>query len=63
MAKPKLMIIVGSVREGRVGLPIGEWVNQVALADGRFDIDFADLKEIALPLIPDSPMVVPETSR
>ena len=51
MAKPKLMIIVGSVREGRVGLPIAEWVNQVALADGRFDIDFADLKEIALPLM------------
>lgn len=35
VAKPKLMIIVGSVREGRVGLPIAEWVKQVALACRR----------------------------
>lgn len=51
MAKPKLMIIVGSVREGRVGLPIAEWVHEAATADGRFEVDFADLKEIALPLM------------
>jgi NAD(P)H-dependent FMN reductase len=47
----KLMIIVGSVREGRVGLPIAEWVRHAAEADGRFEVDFADLKEIALPLM------------
>lgn len=45
------MIIVGSVREGRVGLPIAEWVRNTATADGQFEIDFADLKEIALPLM------------
>lgn len=45
------MIIVGSVRPGRVGLPIAEWARQQAEATGRFEIDFADLAEIALPLM------------
>lgn len=44
-----LMIILGSVREGRVGLPIAEWVRRTAEADGRFDVDFVDLAELALP--------------
>lgn len=48
---PKLMIIVGSVREGRIGLPIAEWVRDAAEADDRFEVDFADLKQIALPLM------------
>ncbi|MFT3889353.1 MAG: NADPH-dependent FMN reductase [Arachnia sp.] len=48
---PKLMIVVGSVRDGRIGLPIAEWVRKAAVADGRFDVDFADLAEIALPFM------------
>ncbi len=48
---PKLMILLGSVREGRIGLPIAEWVRRTAEADGRFDVDFADLAEIALPFM------------
>ena len=48
----KLMIVVGSVRPGRVGLPVAEWVRSRAEADGRFDeIDFADLAEINLPFM------------
>ncbi len=47
----RLMIVVGSVRDGRIGLPIAEWVRGVAERDGRFDIDWADLKEVALPLM------------
>lgn len=45
------MIVVGSVREGRVGLSIAEWVRAAAGDDAQFEIDFADLKEIALPLM------------
>jgi len=48
---PKLMILLGSVREGRIGLPIAEWVRRTVDADGRFDVDFADLAEIALPFM------------
>lgn len=48
---PKLMIIVGSVREGRIAAPIAEWVRETAAADGRFEIEFVDLKELALPFM------------
>jgi len=48
---PKLMIILASVREGRVGLPIAEWVNRRAVADGRFEVDYVDLAELRLPLM------------
>jgi NAD(P)H-dependent FMN reductase len=48
---PKLMIVVASVREGRIGLPIAEWVRGEVEKHGGFEIDWADLKEIALPLM------------
>lgn len=51
----KLMIVVGSVRPGRVGLPVAQWVNSVADADERFEIDFVDLAELALPFM-DEPL-------
>lgn len=47
----RLMIIVGSVRPGRIGLPIARWVEEQAEQHGGFDIDFADLAEIALPFM------------
>ncbi len=47
----KLMIVLASVREGRVGLPIAEWVNKAVVADGRFEVDYVDLVELALPLM------------
>lgn len=60
---PRVMIIVGSVREGRRGLPIGEWVRREVEQDGRFEIDWADLKEIDLPLMtePNHPRAVQYT--
>lgn len=48
---PRVMIVVASVRDGRSGLAIGEWVREVVTNDGRFEIDWADLKEIDLPLM------------
>ncbi|KAA9107998.1 NADPH-dependent FMN reductase [Microbacterium rhizomatis] len=47
----RLMILVGSVRPGRIGLPIAEWVKDEVQRDGRFEIDFADLAEINLPFM------------
>lgn len=43
------MIVVGSVRPGRIGLPIARWVESVA-AEG-WQIDFVDLAELALPFM------------
>ncbi len=47
----KIMIIVGSARPDRVGLPIARWAEGVANAHGGFEIDFADLGEIKLPFM------------
>jgi len=46
-----LMIVVASVRPGRAGLPVAEWVRTAAEAAGDFDIDFVDLAELALPFM------------
>lgn len=48
---PKLMIVVGSVRQGRIAEPIAQWARRTAEADGRFDVDLADLREIDLPMM------------
>jgi len=47
----KLMIIVGSMRPGRVGLPIAQWVAQRARHRPELDVDFVDLLELDLPLL------------
>lgn len=47
----KLLIIVGSVRPGRIGIAIAEWARDLAAADGRFDVDFADLAALNLPFM------------
>jgi NAD(P)H-dependent FMN reductase len=49
--KPKLLIILASTRPGRVGLPVATWFTDVAIADGRFEVELADLAELALPLL------------
>jgi NAD(P)H-dependent FMN reductase len=51
MAKPVLQILVASTRPGRVGLPVAEWFRDRAEAEGSFEVDFADLAAIDLPLM------------
>lgn len=46
-----LMIIVGSVRPGRAGLPVAEWVRSVVVEHQHFEVDFVDLKDLALPFM------------
>jgi NAD(P)H-dependent FMN reductase len=55
----RLMIIVGSVRPGRIGLPIANWVKERAEARGGFEMDFVDLAELNLPFMdePNHPML------
>jgi NAD(P)H-dependent FMN reductase len=47
---PKLLIVISSVREGRIGGTIAEWFAERATEHGGWELDVADLKEIALPL-------------
>jgi NAD(P)H-dependent FMN reductase len=48
---PVLLVVVGSTRPGRVGLPVARWFEQVARDHGGFDVEVADLAEIDLPLM------------
>ena len=48
--RSKLVIIVGSVREGRFGPVVASWVAEQARVRGGFEIDVVDLAEVELPL-------------
>src|ERR1700722_9571515 len=48
---PRLQIIIASTRPGRVGLPVGLWFEGRALAHQAFDVEVADLAELALPFM------------
>jgi NAD(P)H-dependent FMN reductase len=49
---PKLEIIVASTRPSRIGLSIGEWIEEVAVAHGGFaEIELVDLAEVNLPFM------------
>lgn len=43
------MIIWGSSRQGRKGGLVTDWVKNQVGADGRFEVDFVDLRTLSLP--------------
>ena len=48
----KLEIIVASTRPGRVGLPLGQWVESEARTHGGFaEVELVDLAEVNLPFM------------
>jgi NAD(P)H-dependent FMN reductase len=49
--RPALMIVIASTRPGRIGLPVGEWIESRARAHGGFEVDVADLAAIDLPFM------------
>ncbi|MER6418566.1 NAD(P)H-dependent oxidoreductase [Streptomyces sp. NPDC001137] len=49
-SRHKLVIIVGSVRDGRFGPVVASWVAGQAGAHGGFDVEVVDLAEIDIPL-------------
>lgn len=49
--RPRLLVIIASVRDGRVGGTIGDWFTGVAEEHSAFDVRVADLKEVGLPLM------------
>ncbi|MFF3910073.1 NADPH-dependent FMN reductase [Streptomyces sp. NPDC001848] len=46
----KLVIIVGSVREGRFGPVVASWVADQARDHGGFDVEVVDLADVEVPL-------------
>ena len=47
----RVMVIAGSVRPGRVALPIARWVSAELEAMEDVEVDLVDLGELALPLM------------
>jgi NAD(P)H-dependent FMN reductase len=47
----RIMVVIGSVRPGRLGLPIAEWVVEDLSRRDGIEVDLADLAEIDLPLM------------
>lgn len=50
-ALPRLLVIVGSTRPGRVGRSVADWLVALAGRHGGFEVDLADLKELDLPMM------------
>ncbi len=58
MPTPRLLVVVGSTRPGRAGLAVGRWFRDVAEARGDFEVELADLAEVALPLLDEARQAV-----
>jgi NAD(P)H-dependent FMN reductase len=50
VAKPVLLVIIGSTRPGRVGPAVADWIIDRARARGDFEVRVADLAEQNLPM-------------
>jgi NAD(P)H-dependent FMN reductase len=50
MSKPKLAIVIGSIRRNRFAAHAAEWIEQVATESGLFDVEVVDLKNYPLPI-------------
>lgn len=48
---PRVLLLIASVRTGRVGGAVGSWVEDRLVADGGFEVDLVDLAELRLPLM------------
>ena len=46
----RLGVVITSVREGRVGLPLAEWCIERGRQHARFDVALIDLKDLDLPV-------------
>lgn len=45
----KLMVINGSVREGRVSEKVQAWISEILQGEADLEVDVVDLKEVVLP--------------
>lgn len=50
MSKPRLAIVIGSIRLNRFANHAAQWIAPIARARGDFDVEVVDLKDFPLPL-------------
>jgi NAD(P)H-dependent FMN reductase len=49
MSKPKLAIVIGSIRPNRFAAHAAEWIEHVTTESGMFDVEVVDLKSYPMP--------------
>ena len=50
MSKPKLAIVIGSIRPNRFAAHAAEWIERAAKEAGLFDVQVVDLKDYPMPM-------------
>jgi NAD(P)H-dependent FMN reductase len=50
MARPRLAVIIGSIRPNRFADHPAQWIGEIARQRGDFDIELVDLKDYPMPL-------------
>jgi NAD(P)H-dependent FMN reductase len=48
---PRLLVVLASTRPVRAGAPVADWFASRGRAHGGFDVELADLRELALPVL------------
>lgn len=54
MEKPKIKVILASIREGRAGAKVAEWLMAIANKNDRADFELLDLRDYPLPMFADA---------
>ena len=64
MSKPKLAVVIGSVRPNRFADHPAQWITEIARQRGDFEVELIDLKDYPLPLFEEkaSPAYAPSDS-
>src|SRR6266849_9825480 len=61
MGKPKLAIVIGSIRPNRFGGHAAQWIEEIARRGTDFEVELIDLKDYPMPLFAEeaSPLYAP----
>jgi hypothetical protein len=61
MSKPKLAIVIGSIRANRFGGHAAQWIEEIARRRTDFEVELIDLKDYPMPLFAEeaSPLYAP----
>src|SRR5258708_20644743 len=61
MSKPKLGIVIGSIRPNRFGGHAAQWIGEIARRRTDFEVELIDLKDYPMPLFAEeaSPLYAP----
>jgi NAD(P)H-dependent FMN reductase len=49
MSKPKLAIVIGSIRPNRFGGHAAQWIEEIARRRTDFEVELIDLKDYPMP--------------